>query len=174
MRVAECKVSGRLKPKVYSLGVQEVSTKPLVTYREISNMRFILASALLLPMAFGSIGYGAISLADTSPPVAQILADGQAADADSMPDLELAANGKRKGPKGAVDHGIIAQPVEQAGACGKAKRRGPKTRDNVDVGKVIGEDTLGADAKITCPPPKDFPPAAKGKGPKLRDKVPQN
>lgn len=137
-------------------------------------MRFILASALLLPIAFGSIGYGAISLADTSPPVAQILADDQAADADSMPDLELAANGKKKGPKGDGGHGIIAQPVEQADACGKAKRRGPKTRDNVDVGKAAVDDTSGADAKITCPPPKDFPPAAKGKGPKIRDKVPQN
>jgi hypothetical protein len=62
-------------------------------------MRFILASTLLLPMALGSIGYGAISLADTSPPVAQILADDQAADADSMPDLELAANGKKRDPR---------------------------------------------------------------------------
>ena len=134
-------------------------------------MRFILASAFLLPLAFGSIGHGAINLAESSPPLAPILTGDPSAAADTLPDLVLAANGEKKGPKGDVGHGKIAQPAEQVDACGNAKRRGPKSRDGIDVGKVAGGDAADVDAKLACPPPKDLPPAVKGKGPKSRDKI---
>jgi hypothetical protein len=153
------------------LCVQQVSIKLIVLYREISNMRFIRASAILLPIVGSFTGFGTISLAESSSPVAQISAGDKAAEADAMPDLELAANGKKKGPKGAVDHGKIVQPAQ---ACGNVKRRGPKERENEDTGKVAGGDSVDVDAKVACPPPKDLPSAVKGKGPKLRDKVPTN
>jgi hypothetical protein len=116
-------------------------------------MRFIITSAILLPIAFGFTGFGTISLAESSSPFAPIVVGDQAAEADAMPNLELAANGKRKGPKGRVDHGKIVQPAEQADACGAAKRRGPKQRDKEDVGKAAVGNSAEVDAKATCPPP---------------------
>ena len=130
-------------------------------------MRLVFARVVLVPITFGFIGLGSISMAESGP-----LSPGNlVAEGDAVPDLVLAANGKRKGPKGDVDHGKIVQPAGQADACGAAKRRGPKVRDNEDVGKVAVADSADVEANAACPPPKDLPPAAKGKGPKARDKV---
>lgn len=127
-------------------------------------MRFVFASVVVVSTAFGFTGLGANSMAESGPLDIQLPSGNFVAEGDTAPDLVLAANGKKKGPKGDVDHGKIVQPNEQADACGAAKRRGPKVRDNEDVGKVAVGDSADVDAKATCPPPKDLPAAVKGRG----------
>jgi hypothetical protein len=61
-------------------------------------MRFILASAFFLPLVCGLTGHGAVGMAEPSPQVAQVLVGDHSAEGDTVPDLVLAANGKKKGP----------------------------------------------------------------------------
>ena len=117
----------------HSLCVQEFSTRPIRT-RRLPKCVLVFASVVLVLIAFGFTGLTASSMAEsgTQLPSGNLVAAG-----DTLPDLVLAANGKRKGdPRETLATGKLSSPTN---------RRTRGARRNVGVPKC---GTMRMSAKL--------------------------